>query len=92
MTRFWRGSIIIALAEAALVGSILLAPGAGHSPFLYSQLPALIVVAKLDPFVGSCISCAPLPWTIGIFSQTLLLLALWALVDRLLRARGPAGR
>jgi hypothetical protein len=91
MTRFWRGCLIIIGAELALVGLLLLAPGAGHSPLFYTQLPAFLMAARLDPAVGSCIPCAPSAWLVGVTSQVLLLIAIWALAERLFRARVQAG-
>ena|GEM_PF-6575608 len=91
MTRFWRGCLIIAAAEAALIGAVLLFPGAGHSPLLYTQLPALMIVAWIDQAAGPCIPCEPSSWTVGIVAQVLLLIALWRLVDALFHSRSQSG-
>jgi hypothetical protein len=90
VTRFWRGSLVVAAIEGALVGAIYLAPGAGHSPLWYSQLPALIIVGVLNPHAGTCFACAPLAWSAGILSQTVLMVALWALIVRLFHVRDHA--
>jgi hypothetical protein len=90
LTRFSRGSLVIAAVEAAVVSAIYLAPGAGHSPLLYTQMPALFLVGRLDPHAGTCLSCAPRAWLVGIVSQTILMIALWALIVRVFHVRNYA--
>jgi hypothetical protein len=90
LTRFWRGSFVIVTVEAAVVSAIYLSPGAGHSPLFYTQMPALILVGRLAPDAGTCLSCAPRAWLAGIVSQTILMIALWALIARVLHVRNHA--
>jgi hypothetical protein len=63
---------ILAGLEAACVGLLLVAPGNGHSIFWWTQLPAMMIVAHMAPHAGSCFSCAPREWAVGIGMQTLL--------------------
>ena len=72
-----RSAVMVACAaEAVAVVLLLLAPGGGHSPLWFTQIVALLVVAQVSPSVGSCLSCAPGAWAIGIAAQTLVLVAL----------------
>jgi hypothetical protein len=73
--------------EVALIGLCLLFPGAGHSPLLYTQVPAMVIVGWLSPDVGTCISCAPFSWLVGAFGEVLLITALIVLGPALLAPR-----
>ncbi len=79
-------AIILGIIELALVGVIIAAPGAGHSPLLYTQLPALLVAAWIDPGADSCITCTPVAWCIGVVAELALLVALGALLQRATRS------
>jgi hypothetical protein len=82
-----RRVIVLCAIELAIVGLIVLFPGAGHSPLLYTQLPAIILVAHLDPSAGTCVTCSPAAWTAGILAQTLLLVLMGAMINWIRRTR-----
>ena len=62
--------------EALFLVLCYLFPGNGHSPLWYTQIPALMVVVKVAPEIGSCIPCAPLAWALGALIEASLLFVL----------------
>jgi hypothetical protein len=75
-------SAVVAL-ELVNIALILAFPGGGHSPFWYTQLPVLMVVALFNPQVGSCPECAPARFTVGWLAYTVVLCGVAAFLTKL---------
>jgi hypothetical protein len=54
MRSFVRFTIVAYCIEAILVAPLVFFPGAGHSPFWYTQIPVLVVVGLIEPTAGTC--------------------------------------
>ena len=79
MRRVFKIIIAAFLLEALLLGLCIAFPGAGHSPFLYTQLLVLWLVNLPDPSIGSCIECGSPVYLLagGVLEAAILFAVIW---------------